>query len=86
MAWTQEEIEYLDDNLGIKSIATIAMNIRKNPKSVDVYRLRNGKPSCRDAVDGIPVTEFAAAIGRCTETIYDYVSQKGLPITCCYRS
>jgi SNF2 family DNA or RNA helicase len=78
--WSPEEVEYFDSNWGKKSLQEIARKLGKKVKTTDAWRLRNGYETNTKSHHGIPVHEFAAAVGRCPETIYDYWIPKGLPI------
>lgn len=78
--YSMADLDYLQDNLGKESIKTIARKLGKSPRNLDNYRRSKGLPSSRQSVDGVSVTEFAAAVGRCAESIYDWVGNLKLPV------
>lgn len=79
--WTAEQIAYFENNWGAKSLKAIAKTLEKNEKAIDAWRKRHGYETNTKSHPGIPVHEFAEAMGVCPETIYDYWIKKGLPIT-----
>ncbi|MCM1564904.1 MAG: hypothetical protein NC238_02910 [Dehalobacter sp.] len=78
--WTSEQITYFESSWGNKSLKTISKNLGKNEKAVDAWRKRHGYETNTKSHHGIPVHEFAEAMGVCPETIYDYWIKKGLPV------
>lgn len=75
-----EQMEYLEDSIGKHSIHVIANKLGKQIRSLEAYRKRKGIPSSREAADGISVTSFAEAVGRRTESIYDWIEKLQLPV------
>jgi hypothetical protein len=75
------QMEYLEEKLGVMNYSVIAKNLGKQPSTLDAYRSRKGLPSNRDSVDGIPIYDFAEAVGVRNETIYKYwIKQYGFPV------
>jgi hypothetical protein len=80
--WTEEQIAYFEANWGKKSLKAIAKGLGKSVEAIEAWRKRHGFETNTKSHIGIPVHEFAAAVGMSTETIYKYwVKQNGLPIT-----
>lgn len=81
-SWTKEQVEYFERALGKTSLAAISKHLGKNIKAIEAWRKRNGYPTNTQAYDGIPVYEFAQAVGINDQTIYRYwIREKGLPVT-----
>lgn len=74
------EIDYLEDSIGRLSLKAIATKLGKNPKSLRMYMNNHGIPTGRQAADGISVTDFAEAVCRRTESVYDWIDKLGLPV------
>lgn len=81
----QAEMEYFEENLGSMSFRTLAKNLGKQPRSLDAYRSRKGLPNTRSAVDGISISDFAAAVNVDAKTIYKYwIKDNSLPVKHCF--
>lgn len=79
--WTPEQIEYFENAFGSVSLKTIAKNLGKGIKTVDAWRYRHGYPTSTKANVGIPVYEFAQAVGVDDQTVYRYwIKEHSLPI------
>lgn len=74
------EMDYLEDSIGKLSLKAIASKLGKNPRSLRMYMNNHGIPTGRQAADGISVTDFAEAVGRRTESVYDWIANLGLPV------
>ena len=75
-----EQLDYLEESVGKHSINIIATKLGKKVRSLEMYRKRRGIPSSREAADGISVTLFAETVGRCAESVYDWIEKQQLPV------
>lgn len=78
--WTQEELDYLQDNWGAVSVQGIA---KKFGRSIEAVKLKARKLGLGDPTlyfDGITVNQLMQALNKTYNTIYRWVENYGMPV------
>lgn len=76
--WSDEEILFLEENWGKKSMKCIAKNLNKSVHAVNVKAKRLKLGGINTASEYITASELARAIGYADRTVIRWIKQKGL--------
>ena len=76
--WTKEEIEYLEDYLGTRSVNAIAKRLKRTPKAVVTKAQKIGLGKINYLSDKLNARELGRAIGTDGKTIAKWINHKGL--------
>lgn len=76
--WTKEEIEYLEENFGLKTVKAIARKLNRSEDAVIIKAKRIGLGGITETTNSINATQLANAIGTDSKTVIRWINKKGL--------
>ncbi|NFN81258.1 hypothetical protein FDB25_12645 [Clostridium botulinum] len=76
--WSKKDVEFLEDNFGIKSIKTLAKCLNRTEYAVIVKAKRLGLGGINSASDLLTLKELSRAIGADVKTIKIWINKYGL--------
>lgn len=77
--WTQEELDYLEDQWGAFTYESIAKKLNRTPEAVRVKAIHLGYPSYQLSQDGITLIELSQALKVDYNKIQRWVANLSLP-------
>lgn len=76
--WTKEDIEYLEDNFGLKNIKTLARKLNRSEDAVIIKAKKIGLGGITETTNCINASQLADAIGADAKTVLRWINDKGL--------
>lgn len=76
--WTKEDIEYLEENFGLKSIKALARKLNRSEDAVIIKAKRIGLGGITSTTNYINASQLADAIGADRKTVCRWINEKEL--------
>lgn len=79
--WTEKDIEFLENSIGVYSFDRIAKKLGKTPLAVESKAEKLGISNTKLASGFITVHELAQCLGVCSKVVKKFTENNGLPTT-----
>lgn len=76
--WTQEEVEFLQDNWGVKPIPKIVKKLNRTPTAIECKALSLKLGPTKEANEYITAIEVARMMGIDKKAVYKWIAKYGL--------
>lgn len=79
--WSDEEIDYLEENFGKYSLKTLSKNLNRTESAIKEKCTRLGLTSALNNTGLLNTNDIAKALGVDRKTIWNFIQYNGLPAT-----
>ncbi|TNP18980.1 sigma-70 family RNA polymerase sigma factor [Bacillus tropicus] len=79
--WTEKDIEFLENSIGVYSFDRIAKKLGKTPLAVESKAEKLGISNTKLASGFITIHELAQCLGVCSKVVKKFTENNGLPTT-----